>query len=144
MEKLIWLIVIFITTSITKATFTYQSISKEAKPMQNCIIRPATPIKIKFIDHVNENCINSKIRINEPFGLYTMRDGFIKWETLHRAQNCAVNYFHHLNCNIIASLPQIEHSLELEIWRNFTWKFKVKQKPRDKQHPIITHNFYRE
>lgn len=119
------LLIFSVVTTIAKATFSNQLLPQnlEVKQTRNCLIRSAIPIQIQYNDYVNQNCIHSKIRVNEPFGFYTLRDGSIKWETLFQASDCLVNHFHHSRCNITTSLPSIQRSLELNIWRNCSWNY---------------------
>lgn len=94
-------------------------------PTQNCEIKAAKPVRIQYNDYINNNRINLKVRINQPFGFYTARDGYIKWETLLQAQDCNYNYFHHMRCNIVALLSYIETSLELNVFENCTWNYVI-------------------
>lgn len=137
------LILELIITAFATATFTHQETSQDLTihPMQSCEIRAALPIKIRYHDYPNGNCINSKIRSNQPFGLYTSLKGFVKWETLHRAFDCNLNYFHHSKCNITTRLPQIEESLELNVWRNCSWDYVVRQRPVNRHFEMDTQNW---
>lgn len=130
-------LIIFSVIVITRALFTVQQESQALtiNPMQNCIIKAATPVRVKYNDYPNKNCINSKLRINEPFGIYTPRDGFMKWEILYRAHDCNFNYFHHLKCNITALMPRISTSVEINVWENCSFKYIVNQRQARKYLP---------
>lgn len=97
-------------------------------PIQNCEVKAANPIRFYLNDYANGNQINAKLRVNQPFGLYTNRDGFIKWETLFRARDCNYNYLHHVYCNIVTALSPIETSFELNIWRNCSWNYAINRR----------------
>lgn len=92
-----------------------------------CEIQAAAPIQIRYIDQSHNNCISGNLRVNQPFGLYTSLSGYLKWETLFRAQDCHANYFYHAKCNIITWLPHVHRSLNLRVWNNCTWRYIVNQ-----------------
>lgn len=99
-------------------TITNQPLSRGN--VQNCIIIAAVPKQIKFMDYVNNNCINGKLKINQPFGLHNSENGFIKWED-GTGKGTAIRTV------INTSLPHVENSLELRVWRNCSWKYVVTQ-----------------
>lgn len=92
-----------------------------------CSVRAAVPVNLRVNEYSTNNCMRGKIRNNQPFGLYIQRDGVLKWDTLHSARYCQRNYFHHVRCNIIAVIPQIENSLDLRAWRSCSWRYIVNQ-----------------
>lgn len=94
---------------------------------RNCTVKAAAPIQVRYVDQSQNNCISGNLRVNQPFGLYTSRNGYLKWETLLRAQDCNSNYFYHAKCNIITWLPHVHSSLHLRVWRNCTWRYIVNQ-----------------
>lgn len=135
---------ILLLVATASAIFTDQQMSQPLtiNPMMNCAIRAAKPVKIVYNDFSNSNCINAKLRINEPFGLYTPRDGFVKWETLYGAFDCEFNYFYHYKCNITAVIPKIENSLEFDIWNNCSWRYTVDREPKPRHHSTLVQNLY--
>lgn len=104
--------------------------------IETCQVSPALPIHIEYIDQRNNNCIKAKLRINQPFGIYTPLNGFMKWETLHRARICEYNYIHQAACNITTVVPRAGASFKFVIFQNCTWRFEVQQR-ETRQHPTI-------
>lgn len=125
-------IIILLWTAIAEGIFINEDKSElNLNPTQACEIKAAKPIRIQYNDYVNNNHINSKVRVNQPFGFYTARDGYIKWETLLQAIDCNHNYYHHLKCNIVALLSPIETSLELNVFKNCTWNYVINGWPNN-------------
>lgn len=130
-KKLIiwWLIPALLYLTTTKANL-----------VQNCEPRAAIPVRFTYNDHSNGNGIYAKLRIDQPFGLYTARDGYMKWETLYQSSNCNLNRFSHVNCNITINIPYIEQSFELNIWQNCSWNYIINRMPSRRTHSVIIHN----
>lgn len=129
------LIAIFITTVkciVSETELEDLTISN----IESCQISPAEPINIEYIDLKNNNCIKAKLRINQPFGIYTPLNGFVKWETLHRARICDYNYIHQAACNITTIVPRAEETFKFFIFKNCTWKFEIQHR-ENRHHPTI-------
>ena len=116
LPKAKWIIAIIIATVfVSQAAVTSNSI-------RDCQVTHAVPIEIKYMDYFQENYINAKIRVNEPYGIYTSLNGFIKMETIWRSDNCGINRIHHARCNLTTELPHVD-TLEITIWNNCTWNY---------------------
>lgn len=118
-----YLIIVYGLTSEAVVNSQNQNQASAAFPV--CAIHAAVPVKIKYTDYSTNNCLNGKIRINQPFGLYINRNGVLKWETLLTAQDCSANYFHHSKCNIVIVLPHVQTKFTMTVWRNCTWKYII-------------------